>query len=156
MRKFLKRLVRFADLTIDLDGLIPPKRGFQPVQLKTIFDNLRCYTVLAFLVVGVQFLLKSDAPSSVFAAYFIGSFTVFLFLLVFYQSAFIILATCTGMVAAFLSPRSLVVLRRQIRTNETAVKIAAIVLGLPVGIFSGSLFWAVGKAISQMLRSTAG
>ncbi len=150
MKKFLKRLDRLADRMIDSDSLVPEKGRIQPVQIKTIFDNLRYYTVLAFLWAGVQLLLRDGASHTAVAAVVLAVLTFPLAMLVFMQSSYILLTTTFGVFAALLAPRTAVRLSRRLRSHDILLKSAVLLMVVPI---MGAAVLLATAIISALIRA---
>lgn len=132
MLKFVRRLDRLAEQMIDSDSLLPGKGRIPPVSIKTIFENLRYYTVLAFLFAGMQLLLKDGATLTKIAAVVLGIAMAPLALLVYMQTSYIVLTSSFGCIVALMAPRTGIRLRNRLRTSDRALKVAVFSLVIPI------------------------
>ena len=147
MRRFIKRLDKYIDAVIDLDSIWSAQAIAKPVPVKAIFDNLRYFTTLAFMWVGVRLL--RDAGYQV-ASWIFGVCVYALGLLVVMQFVALLMAVTLSTVTNLLPPRTAVRIRKAMRSHSTAVKIAQLVLTVPMIVFTlligASLIQALAKA----------
>ncbi|WP_208934002.1 hypothetical protein [Paracidovorax avenae] len=132
MLNFVRKLDRLAEKMIDSEVLLPGKGRISPISIKTIFENLRYYTVLAFLFAGMQLLLKDGARLTTVAALVLGLAMAPLALLVYMQTSYIVLASSFGCVVALMSPRTGIRLRDRLRASDRTLKVVVFSLVVPI------------------------
>ncbi|WP_155500144.1 hypothetical protein [Comamonas testosteroni] len=149
MRKFLSRADRLFDYVVGVDGFFVNKK-IKPATVKDIFDNLRYYTVLGFLWVGIKALWKDDSNIAFYAALVLSIVTAGLLLLVAAQTALVILMSTAGWVTMLLPPRVAVRARARLRKDDWSVKAALLALMCPVLISA----WLVATGLIGALSRT--
>lgn len=132
MLKFIQRLNRLIDTMLDLDSLTPVPGRIRPVPIKVIFDNLRYYTVLAFMALGFKLLRTEGTSFATASATILGLFILALLILVAMQTALILLVTAFTAISALIPPRTAVAIRRKLRSDDKKLKVAALLLTLPI------------------------
>lgn len=132
MKQLLARASLLADRMIDVDSIIPPKGKTKPIQLKTIFDNLRYYPLLAFLWLGVQILRQGDSWYHLVGAIVLFFMILSLGVLTALQTWAITLMVGVTTISSLLPPRWAVQLRKTIRSKSPLAVLLAAVLVLPI------------------------
>lgn len=149
MRKFLKRADRLFDYVVGVDGFFV-NRKFKPATVKDIFENLRYYTVLGFIWVGVKALWNDSSSIATYAAFVLSVVMAVLLLLVAAQTALVILMSTAGWVAMLLPPRVAVRARARLRKDDWSMKIALLALMFPVLLSA----WMVATGLIGALTRT--
>lgn len=150
MKQFFGRLSDLCDHMIDTESLMPNKGRLKPIQIKTIFDNLRYYPLLAFLWFGVR-LLQEDGSGTATVGWIVlfGVFAV-LAILVVAQTWLVVLATVVTVVGGLLPSRWRATFRRRVRTrpvwlNVVGGIVTALLVLASYGVGAG-LFRALSRA----------
>lgn len=144
------RLDRLVDRMIETETLLPRPGRLKLPTLKPIFENLRYYTVLAFLWYGVR-VLRDDGGWLASAGGAVLAVTVFVLgLLTAMQTTTIVLATAVGVTSALMPPRTVVRLRKRLRESDAALKwfalpLTAVVVAIAATVGAG-LFGALARA----------
>lgn len=147
MRSFLKRLDRLLDAIIEIDALNGRRGRVKIVTLKVIFDNLRYYTVLAFLWIGMRLLRDADNWISRGGAALLWGLILCLGCLVVFQTSTILVAAVMSSVSALLPLRTAAKWRRVLRKGGRSLTILVLVLGF----FLISIVWLVGAGLTVAL-----
>ena len=92
----------FHDL-LDLDTYLPKGEGKWP-SLKLVFDNLRCYLILAIFGVAMRFLGKSPDILGTSAFWFLLPIFLLLFLATLAQTAVLLAVLSLGIVSNYFQP----------------------------------------------------
>ncbi len=148
MSRLMERLDKLTERMIDIDSLLPSGK-VAPLPLKTIFDNLRYYTVLGFMWLGVRILRDDETILSLAAALVLALVVLFLGVLVALQTSAIAFVVVGTTFYAVLNPRQAVALRRKLRANNAWVKAATWLLVAPVIAAMVSVSTALFKALSR-------
>lgn len=147
MKGFWSRLDKYVDAVIELDSLWSVNHLRSPVPLKVLFDNLRYYTVLAFLWLGVKLLRESGSTLTASA---LGLIVIALGILTVMQTATIFMAAALSTTLSLLPRAHSVSLRRSLRSRKIAIKLISLLIVLPIiGLVmtvASSLFLALSKA----------
>lgn len=147
MKGFWSRLDKYVDAVIELDSLWSVNHLRSPVPLKVLFDNLRYYTVLAFLWLGVKLLRESGSALTASA---LGLIVIALGILTVMQTATIFMAAALSTTLSLLPRAHSVSLRRSLRSKKIAIKLISLLIVLPIiGLVmtvASSLFLALSKA----------
>ena len=131
MRKFLKRADRLFDYVVGVDGFFDNKK-FRPATVKDIFENLRYYTVLGFIWVGLKALWRDGNSLTLYAAIVLSVVMAVLLLLVAAQTALLVIMSTAGWVSMLLPPRVAVRARARLRKDDWVMKSALLALMFPV------------------------
>lgn len=147
MAGFFSRLDKYVDSVIDLDALWGKDQLRSPTPIKVIFDNLRYYTVLVFMWLGVK-LLRDSAYTV--TAYSLGGFVLVLGLLTVMQTAAILMAAAFSGAFSLLPRAQSVRLRRSIRSRKITIKLLTVLIVVPIVVLvmsiASSLFAALSRA----------
>lgn len=119
MKGFWSRLDKYVDAVIELDSLWSVNHLRSPVPLKVLFDNLRYYTVLAFLWLGVKLLRESGSTLTASA---LGLIVIALGILTVMQTATIFMAAALSTTLSLLPRAHSVSLRRSLRSKKNRHK----------------------------------
>ena len=146
MKKQLLRLSLAIDRVIDTEKILAE----WPPSLRTIFDNARCYTVIAFLWFGCKLLAKDTGAFAHIAFYCLFGVTILMLGMVALQSALILLVAAASLVGLVLPLRLTARLRRTLRGNGLTAKLLTIlVLAIVITIsmiFASALLGALSRA----------
>lgn len=150
MQKFIKRLDRWVDMMIDAKSLFPGPHRVVPITLKMVFENLRYYTVLAFMWIGVRLLRQDVGWPADFGAPILMWITVGLGLLTAWQTTWIAFSATFTSISMLLPPRLAVRVRRRIRTQDAwmfgvALTTAMLIFGCAVAL-GGSILSTLSRS----------
>lgn len=145
--RFGKRLDQVLERMIETSTLLPQRGRLKLITLKMIFDNLRCYGVLAFMWVGVRVLRADGDWWTWLASWVLGLVTLTLGVLTAFQSSFLIIGGVLGVFSALLEPRFAVRVRRKLKTDDRAMNL----LVYPLGGLICALLWILGGGLMSAL-----
>lgn len=150
VRRFGKRLDGVLERMAETSMLLPQRGRLKLITLKMIFDNLRCYGVLAFMWVGVRVLRDDGGWWTWLASWVLGLVTLTLGVLTAFQSSFLIIGGVLGVCSALLEPRFAVRIRRKVKTDDRALNLLVYTLGIGIcaslWILGGGLMRALARA----------
>jgi len=99
-------LSKFLDDLLDFDSYMPKAEGKWP-SLKLVFDNLRCYPILALYGVALQALSKAATLWSTIAFWFAAPIFLVLMLACLVQTALLLSVLTVGIASIYLAPGTL-------------------------------------------------
>ncbi|RYF06718.1 MAG: hypothetical protein EOO31_09025 [Comamonadaceae bacterium] len=115
-----------------MNSVFPSPHRVVPLTLRLVFDNLRYYTVLAFMWVGVKLLRQDTGWPAELGAPVLASLTIGLGLLTAWQTMWIAFSAVFTTASMLLPPRLAVRLRRRLRDRDALLLGFAFIVGILV------------------------
>lgn len=94
---------KFIDDLLDFETYVPKLGGKWP-SLKLVFDNLRCYPILAIYALALRLLVKAPDIWSTIAFWFLIPIFIFLGLACLVQTAVLLSVLVVGISSIYLQP----------------------------------------------------